>query len=277
MQVVLPAIPDGATFEYDADPRVKLADWITSRNNPWFARNFVNRFWGYTMGRGLVEPLDDLRDTNPPSTPELLDALARDFRDHGFDQKHVLRRILNSRVYQLDSEPTPGSPQDATFYTYYTPRRLMAEQMLEAITPPTNVPDKFGSLPKSIRPIELPDPEVPSYFLDTFGRSKRQVPCECSRSDDSNITQALHLIAGDYLQGKIASPTGRIATLFPLVPPAQILSNIYYATLSRPPSDTELRKAMDFVDARESQTSKRKVLEDLLWVLLNSREFLFNH
>ena len=151
------------------------------------------------MGRGLVEPLDDLRDTNPPSNPELLDALARDFVEHDFDQKHLLRRIVNSRVYQLDSEPAPGTPQDTAFFTFYAPRRLIAEQMLEAITTVSNVPDKFGGLPKGIRPMELPDPEVPSYFLDTFGRSKRQVPCECSRSDDSNITQALHLIAGDAI------------------------------------------------------------------------------
>ncbi len=277
MQVVQPSVPDGGSYDYDGDPRVKLADWLTSKDNPWLARNFVNRFWGYSMGRGLIEPLDDIRDTNPPSIPDLLDALVRDFRDHGFDQKHLLRRIFSSRVYQLDSEPPPGGPRDSTFYAYYSPRRLTAEQLLEAIAVATNVPDKFGGLPKGTRAMELPDPEVPSYFLDTFGRSKRQVPCECSRSDESNITQALHLINGDYLQEKLSSPAGRIATLLPLVPPPQIVSNLYYATLSRAPSDAELQKAMNFVNARESEVSRKKVLEDLMWVLLNSREFIFNH
>ncbi|MGH9786866.1 MAG: DUF1549 domain-containing protein, partial [Terriglobia bacterium] len=178
-EVVRPTVPGGDTFGYEGDPRVKLADWLTSKDNPWFAKNFVNRYWGYLLGRGLVEPLDDIRETNPPSIPELLDALARDFQASGFDQKHMLRTIANSAVYQLDSQPPPGNPSENTFYTFYRPKRLMAEQLLEAVTYATNVADKFGGLPPDIRPTELPDPEVPSYFLDAFGRSRRDVPCEC--------------------------------------------------------------------------------------------------
>ena len=276
-RVVRPTIPDGDTLGYEGDPRVKLADWLTTKDNPWFSRNFVNRYWGYMMGRGLVEPLDDLRSTNPPSIPELLDALAEDFRESGFDQKHILRRIANSRVYQLDSEPPAGSPKDNTFYAFYSPKRLMAEQLLEAITNATDVPDEFSNLPKSIRPIELPDPEVPSYFLHAFGRPRRLEPCECSRSNETNLTQALHLMNGDYLQEKLSAPTGRVATLFHLVPPEQVVSNLYYAALSRPPSPEEFEAAIELVNQRPSREAKRKVLEDLLWVLLNSREFLFNH
>jgi hypothetical protein len=276
-QVVLPSVPDGDHYSYDGDPRVKLADWLTAKNNPWFARNFVNRFWGYMMGRGLVEPLDDMRDTNPPSNPELLGALARDFRDSGFSQKSLLRRIANSRVYQLDSEPAAGNPPDDTFYTFYSPKRLMAEQLLQAIDDATGVPDKFAGLPKGVRPLQLPDPEQPSYFLDTFGRSRRLVACECSRSDETNITQVLHLMNGDYIEKKLVSPSGRIAELAAKGPSEEAVSNLYYAALSRPPSAEELEKATGILKSRLTPESQRKTLEDLLWVLLNSREFLFNH
>ena len=276
-KVIRPSIPGGDTFGYEGDPRIKLADWLTSKNNPWLAKNFANRFWGYVMGRGLIEPLDDIRDTNPPSIPELLDALARDFQESGFDQKHLLRTITNSRAYQLDSRPAPGSPPDNTFYTFYRPTRLLAEQLLDAITYATNSPDKFPNLPADVRPVQLPDPEVPSEFLDLFGRSRRLVPCECSRLNDSNMNQVLSLMNGEYLQEKIASPSGRVASLFQLVPLEQAVPNLYYATVSRPPSGDELARTMEILDQRRNAATKRQALEDLLWVLLNSREFLFNH
>ena len=276
-QVVRPSIPDGDNFPYEGDPRQQLAAWLTADKNPWLARNFVNRYWGYLMGRGLIEPLDDIRDTNPASIPEALQALERDFREHGFDQKRILRTIANSRVYQLDSEPTPQSPRDNMFYTYYTPKRLTAEQLLEAITSATNAPEKYPGLPAGMRPIQLPDPEVTSEFLDTFGRPRRLVPCECSRNNESNVTQALHLMNSDYVQGKIAAPTGRVASLHALVPMDQAVTNFYFATLSRPPSEAETSAAVALVGQRPEGDSRRQVLEDLLWTLLNSREFLFNH
>ena len=276
-QVVRPSIPGGDTFGYEGDLRIKLADWLTSETNPWLARNFANRFWGYVMGRGLIEPLDDIRDTNPPSVPELLDAMAMDLQKSGFDQKHLLRRITNSRAYQLDSRPAPGSPPDNTFYTFYSPKRLLAEQLLDAITYATNSPDKFPNLPADLRPVQLPDPEVPSEFLDLFGRPRRLVPCECSRLNDSNMNQVLSLMNGEYLQEKIASPSGRVASLFQLVPLEQAVANLYYATVSRHPSDDEFSRTMEILGQRRNAETKRQVLEDLLWVLLNSREFLFNH
>ena len=275
--VVRPSIPDGDTFGYEGDPRTKLADWLTSETNPWLARNFANRFWGYVMGRGLIEPLDDIRDTNPPSVPELLEALTKDFQQSGFDQKHILRRITNSRAYQLDSRPAPGSPQDNTFHAFYSPKRLLAEQLLDAITYATNSPDKYPNLPEDMRPIQLPDPEVPSDFLHLFGRHRRLVPCECSRLNDSNMNQVLSLMNGEYLQEKIASRNGRVASLFDLVPLEQAVPNLYYATVSRPPSEEEFAETMKILDQRRNAQAKRQALEDLLWVLLNSREFLFNH
>lgn len=276
-QVVRPSIPGGDTFGYEGDLRIKLADWLTSDTNPWLARNFANRFWGYVMGLGLIEPLDDIRDTNPPSVPELLNALAMDLQKSGFDQKHLLRRITNSRAYQLDSRPAPGSPPDNTFYTFYSPKRLLAEQLLDAITYATHSPDKFPNLPAELRPIQLPDPEVPSEFLDLFGRPRRLVPCECSRLNDSNLNQVLSLMNGEYLQEKIASPSGRVASLSQLVPLEQAVANLYYATVSRPPSGEEFSRTMEILGQRRNAEAKRQVLEDLLWVLLNSREFLFNH
>jgi hypothetical protein len=276
-EVVRPSIPDGDNFPYEGDPREKLAAWLTAKDNPWLARNFVNRYWGYMMGRGLIEPLDDIRDTNPASIPEALKALEKDFGEHGFDQKHILRTIANSRVYQLDSEPPAQSPRDNMFYTYYTPKRLTAEQLLEAINGATNAPEKYPGLPPGMRAIQLPDPEVTSEFLDSFGRPRRLVPCECSRSDESNVTQALHLMNSDFVQGKLAAPGGRVASLHALVPTDQAVANFYYATLSRPPSQWEASAALAMVNERPAGESRRQVLEDLLWTLLNSREFLFNH
>jgi Protein of unknown function (DUF1549)/Protein of unknown function (DUF1553)/Bacterial Ig-like domain (group 2) len=274
---VPPAVLGEKTFSYDGDPREKLADWLTARDNPWFAKNLVNRYWGYMMGRGLVMPLDDLRKTNPASIPELMDALEKDFISHGFDQKHILRTIVNSRVYQLDSEPPHASPSENQFYTYYTVKRLSAEQLLEAIDFVTNTPDKFDGLPEGTRPIQLPDPEVNSYFLNTFGRPNRKVVGEATRNNETNVTQVLHLMNSDYLQQKLSAPSGRVATLIKLLPTAQIVPNIYYATLARPPSKEEYRQAMEFLAECDSADSKKKVVEDLLWTLLNSREFLFNH
>jgi hypothetical protein len=222
-------------------------------------------------------PLDDLRKTNPTSIPELMIALEKDFINHGFDQKHILRRIVNSRVYQLDSEPPPGSPSENLFYTYYNVKRLSAEQLLEAINYATNTPDKFEGLPEGTQPIQLPDPEVTSYFLNTFGRPSRQVVGEATRNNEINVTQVLHMMNSNYLQEKLAAPSGRVATLTKLLPTVQIVPNIYYATLSRPPSSEEYRQAMEFLNECGSTGSKQKVIEDLLWTLLNSREFLFNH
>lgn len=276
-RVIRPTVPDGSSYEYDRDPRIKLAEWLTSKENPWFSKNMVNRYWGYLMGRGLIEPLDDLRETNPPSIPNLLNALARDFAASGFDQKHLLRVIANSRTYQLTSEPAVGSPPSDKFYAFSIVRRLSAEQLLQAINFATHSEDNFQGVSVGTRPIELPDPEVPSEFLDIFGRSRRLVACECSRSGDVNINQVLHLMNSDYLHGKISASTGRVAALSQLVPPEDSIRNLFYATYSRPPSHQELQTANEIMKKTSSPQRRREFLEDLLWTLLNSKEFLFNH
>jgi hypothetical protein len=258
------------------DRRKKLADWMTAPDNRLFARNMANRFWGYLMGRGLVEPLDDLRATNPASNPELLDALADDFVKAKFDLKHLLRTILNSRAYQLSSDPTDANKADAAnvHFTRYTVKRLTAEQLADAIDFATGTREKYVGLPLGTRAIQLPDNEVRSYLLDTFGRPARQVLCECERTTRPNIAQAMHLLNGDFLNRKIADKAGRVEKLVAAkTPTPQAVEELYLATLSRPPTADERAKAEGWV---KSAPTPRDGLQDLLWVLVNSREFLFN-
>jgi hypothetical protein len=275
--VVPPHPLDGPTMDDRFDRRRRLAEWLTAADNPFFARNLVNRFWGYLMGRGLVEPLDDMRATNPASNPELLDALAKDFAAHKFDLKHLLRTILESRAYQLGSLSTPGNAADAAnvYYTRYTVKRLTAEQLADALDFVTGTREKYPGLPLGTRAIQLPDTRVKSFFLDVFGRPPRQITCECERSSQPNIAQALHLLNGDFLNKKIADPAGRIEKLLKAKTPASaIIEELYLATLSRLPRGEEGIQAQRWVGKAPSE---REGFQDLLWVLLNSREFLFNH
>lgn len=273
--VVKPHPFDGPEMDDEFDRRRKLAEWMTASKNPFFAKNIVNRFWGYLMGRGLVEPLDDMRATNPASNPELLEALAKDFVANKYDVKHLLRTIFNSRAYQLASAVTDGNRADAanTHFARYTTKRLTAEQMADAIDFATGTQEKYPGLPLGTRAIQLPDPQVRSYLLDTFGRPARQVVCECERTTQPNIAQAMHLMNGDFLSKKIADSSGRIELLTKAKPEAAI-EELYLATLSRKPSKEELAKAQTWVNGA---TTPKDGLQDLLWVLLNSREFLFNH
>jgi hypothetical protein len=275
--VVPPHPLDGPTLEDRLDRRKKLADWITARENPFFARNIVNRFWGYFMGHGIVEPLDDMRATNPPTNPELLDALAADLVEHRFDLKHLMRTIMNSRSYQLGSAATPGNQADAanTFFARHQVKRLSAEQIADAIDFATGTREKYTGLPLGTRAIQLPDTTVRSYLMDTFGRPARQITCECERTMQPNIAQALHLLNGDFVNKKIAAPKGRIEELLKAKAsmPAAI-EELYLVTLSRPPRPEEVAKVQGLL---ANAPSPSEGLQDLLWVLLNSREFQFNH
>jgi hypothetical protein len=269
--------PAASPWDDRFDRRRKLAEWLTAPDNPLFARNLVNRFWGYLMGRGLVEPLDDLRATNPPSNPELLDALAKDFVAHKYDLKHLLRTILTSRAYQLSSARTPGNEADAAnvYYTRYTVKRLTAEELADALDAVTGTREKYTGLPPGTRAIQLPDTKVRSFLLDVFGRPARQITCECERTSQPNIAQALHLLNGDFLNRKIADPTGRVETLLKAKTPVPaMVEELYLATLSRPPRPEEAAKAAGWIT---SAASPRDGIQDLLWVLVNSREFQFNH
>jgi hypothetical protein len=289
--------PDAA-----GDRRKLLAEWI-SKDNPLFARNLANRYWGYLMGRGLVEPIDDQRITNPPTNPELLDALAKDFVEHKYDVKHLIRTICNSKVYQLSSEADKRNQADTTFYSHYTVKRLPAEVMLDAVNLATGTQEKFDGLPLGTRAIQLPDPAVNSAFLDTFGRAPRVIACECERAAEPNMTQALHLMMSDLVNRKVQDGNNVISKLLTAKKTdAEIVESLYLGTLGRLPKPAEASKAAktisDFVDRPgylpskpiffiqpvalpreqvEKDKDRRAVLEDMLWALLNSKEFVFNN
>ncbi|MBI1312818.1 DUF1553 domain-containing protein [bacterium] len=257
------------------DVRVQLADWITSPDNAFFTRSFVNRYWSYLMGRGLVEPVDDFRATNPPTHPELLDALNADFVAHGLDVKHLLRTICNSRVYQLESVVAPQRDQDGTFYTHRRFSRLSAAVLLDAVDQVCGTHETFPGMPAGTRAQQLPDPQIPSYFLDAFGRSVRSSPCECATSESPDLAQALHLINSVNLNGKISAPDGRLAAALKSDrSDAEIVTELYLTALAREPRPQELEIAIRLVSESDSREAG---FEDLTWTLLNSTAFLFNH
>jgi hypothetical protein len=255
------------------DRRQVLADWLTSRENPLLARNIVNRYMGYLMGRGLVEPIDDLRATNPPSNVELMNALADDFIKSGYNVKHLMRTIMTSRLYQLDSKPTRDNARDDRYYSHYLVKRIPAEPLLDAIIQVTGVPTKFAKVPLGTRAIELPDAVYTNYFLVTFGKPKRAGVCECERVSDPNLAQALHTLNSERIEEKIGSPAGRIAKLLAAKKPHdEIVTELYLTALCRSPTAAERAACRSLLT--ESPTPKA-YYEDLLWSLINSKHFLF--
>ncbi len=264
---------EGEPTDHPLDRRIALADWLTAKDNTYFARSIVNRYMSYLLGRGLVEPVDDLRSTNPPTNPELMDALAKHFAESGFDLKQLIRVIMTSRLYQLDSQPTEQNVLDQRFYSHYHVKRLPAEPLLDAIDQVTGSPTKFKNLPAGTRATELPDAEYPNYFLNTFAKPRRASVCECERSPDENLVQALHTLNGDTLTTKLADSNGRIARLINEKKSAEaIVQELYHAALCRPPSDAELQTSIEYV--KESPTPQEGY-EDILWGLMNSKYFLF--
>ncbi len=280
----LPPTPlDGQALSLDspADRRAAFAKWLTSPSNPYFARALVNRVWGNFMGRGLVHPVDDLRATNPASNEELLSALTKDFVEHGYDVQHLIRTIMNSGAYQLSSEANATNQNDDIFYSKYIVKRLPAEVILDAMSQVTGVPTKFTGYPDGTRAMQLPDSQVTSPFLTSFGRPPRNVCDSSERSSDPNVAQALHVINGDTLNKKISSPDGYAALFLKLgLSERRIVDQIYLSAYSRYPTDAE-RQAITTTLAQSWSDSKgdgrRQALEDLLWAMLTSKEFLFNH
>lgn len=257
------------------DLRRPLAAWLVAKDNPYFARNVVNRTWSYFLGTGIVESVDDMRATNPASNPDLLDALAADFVANGFDLRKLMRAIMTSRVYQLSSAPRPENVADTRFYPHYNVKRLPAEVLLDAIDYATLTREKFAGVPEGTRAIELPDPNYASYFLDTLGRPKRVIACECERTADPNLAQVLQVANGELLQRKLTDKAGRLTTLSEdKVAVDDAIRELYLVTLSRPAVDAEIQSCRTII---EKAPNRREGLEDVLWSLVNSREFLFNH
>jgi hypothetical protein len=235
------------------------------------------------MGRGLVDPEDDMRETNPPTNPELLDALAKDFIESGFDLKHLIKTITVSRTYQLEAAPNQYNAVDKQHYSRYYPKRLTAEALYDAVHLTLGAQSKFDGLPPGIRAVALPDNSYnsSSYFLTVFGRPEASSSCECERSQDASLAQSLHLLNSKDLQDKLASDSGRAARL--AADPrsdAEKMSELYYIAFSRPPSDQEIKIGVEHIarkTAAAQEKGKRQAYEDILWALINTKEFLFNH
>ncbi|MDB5310970.1 MAG: hypothetical protein JWO38_5172 [Gemmataceae bacterium] len=262
-------------FSPDEDPRHALVDWMAKPENPFFARALVNRMWGHFLGRGLYHEVDDLRDTNPPSNPDLLDALAKDFVGHRFDVKHVIRTILNSRVYQLSADPTDDNKNDRQNFARYYARRLPAEVFLDAVNASCGTKGGFSGVSVNARAIDLPHEGFGSYFLDTFDRPKRVTVCECERSTGATLGQVLLLANSDEIENKIGEGNGRVAKLMKDKKPAkEIVAELYLTAYSRPPTSVELNRTLDYI---ATAADKHKAVEDVLWAILNSKEFMFNH
>jgi hypothetical protein len=262
-------VPAGLT---QGDPRARLAAWLTAPDNPWFARLVANRLWKHYLSRGLVEPEDDLRSTNPATNEELLAYLARQVVEFGFDLKAVSRLILNSRVYQLSAVPNDTNRDDEQNFSHHYVKRLPAEVLLDAVSAVTEVPEKFPGRALGTRAVELWDNRLPSYFLEIFGRSERTSPCACGRSGEPTMAQALHLLNAPEVEHKVASPTGRVARLLRArLTEAQLVEELCLAALSRPPGEKERRVAKELF----GQAPAAEAARDFLWALLNSYEFLF--
>jgi hypothetical protein len=278
----LPPRPlDGEPLALEAslDRREHLAQWLTSPANPLFARTVVNRVWGNFFGRGLVDPVDDLRSTNPASNEELFAAVARDFVAHRFDVKHLIRTIMNSAAYQRSSAATALNADDEKYGSRYLPRRLPAEVILDAFSQVTGVPEAFDGYPAGTRALQLADTRVKSYFLTAFGRPERVATSSGERQQDPTLTQALHAINGETLNRKLMSAEGTLARrIAEGARDGEIVRGLYLSALSREPTEAEQRAVAQTL-ARDagSPENRRIVLEDLAWAVLTSKEFLFNH
>ena len=257
------------------DPRHALVDWMSMPDNPFFARALVNRYWKHFFGRGIVDPEDDMRVTNPPSNPALLDALAKSFVDSKFDLKELVRTICKSSLYQLSSEPNEYNKTDKLNFSSYYPRRLNAEPLYDAINQVAGTTVNFSGMPVGTRAVQLPDSGFNDYFLLVFGKPQAESACECERSAEANLAQSLHLLNSTDIQGKLASGNGRIAALLADTEATdeQRITELYYWAYSRPPRDDEMQLILTYM---ANQTNKRLAYEDTLWALFNTKEFLFN-
>jgi len=256
--------------------REAVAGWLASPENPWFAKNVVNIVWAHFNGVGIVDPVDDIRVSNPPSNPELLDALAEKFVSYQYDFKKLVRDICTSRTYQLATRTNETNATDTRNFSHAMIRRVRAEVLLDCISQVTGTPNKFKGLPLGARAVQIADGNTSNYFLTTFGRATRATVCSCEVKMEPNLSQALHLLNGDTTQQRIRQGKLVETLLQEKKTPAEIINQLYLTVLSRPPTDREREKLLAAVgDSQPPQT--RETLEDVFWALLNSKEFIFNH
>jgi hypothetical protein len=271
---------DGAPSEVGLgeDPRHKLVDWMVGAKNPFFARAVANRYWAHFFGRGIVDPLDDMRVTNPPSNPDLLDALAKDLVEHKYSLKHLIKTIVKSRTYQLSAMPNEYNKNDKRAYARYYPHRMSAEVLFDAVNQVTDSPAAFAGLPQDKhapkRAIMLPDESFVSYFLDVFGRPQRISACECERVSEANLAQALHLLNSEEVQGKIARPGGRADQMVKdKRSDKEKVEELFLWAFGRLPTDEQMDLAMDNINLHSD--NKKIAYENIIWALINSKEFIF--
>jgi len=261
----------------DDDARHSLVDWMSAPDNPFFAKALVNRYWKHFFGRGLVDPEDDMRVTNPASNPELLDALAQSFKDSKFDLKHVIRSICNSTTYQLSANPNEWNRDDKQNFSRYYPKRLNAEVLLDSIDQVTGTATNFSGVPAGTRAVQLPDNAFNSYFLTVFGRPEASSACECERSGEANLAQSLHLLNSSEIQGKLTNGNGNAAKFAAdkSKEDQAKIRNLYLLAFSREPIPEELGIATAHIEKHKD--NKKIAYEDIVWALVNTKEFLFNH
>jgi hypothetical protein len=286
-EMLSPKFLDGASVPVGAeqDARAVLADWLTRKDNPFLARAAVNRIWAHLLGRGIIDPVDDIRSSNPPSNPALLDALAKDFVEHGYDQKRLIRTILNSRTYQLAARTTPSNAADTQNFSHYLPRRLTAEQFSDAVTQVSGVRDTFQgriigtgtvALPSGgVRASQIPDRLLSSEMMNLFGRPRGESSCACERNEETSIAHALHLINNKGLIDRLNNPGGNVAKLVKTagLSDEQLVEELFVLVVCRPPSDNEKAAVL-----KHFAVNKRAdAALDVAWALLNTKEFLFNH
>ncbi len=277
-EVMKPKPPDGPVCDSGekADPRAALADWMTNPKNPFFAKAAVNRVWAVFFGRGFVEPVDDFRVSNPPTNEPLLNALAEDFAEHGYELKHLIRRITSSRLYQLSSTPNEFNLADTKNFSRSLRRRLPAEVLLDAVNDVTGLPDEFNGCPPGTRAVQTWSYKINSQFMDAFGRPNSSSDCPCERDLRTSVVQSLHMMNSKRLQEKLAHADGRVKKLAESqLAPEAIVAELYFATVSRPPTAGELRTATAAFNAKDA--TRQTAAEDVLWALLNSAEFVLNH
>jgi hypothetical protein len=273
---------DALTPSADDDPRQLLADWMTDPKNPFFARAVANRYWAHFFGRGIVDPPDDMRVTNPPSNPELLDALAADLVANKFSLKALVRTICKSRTYQLSADPTPLNAGDTQSFARFYPRRLPAEVVFDAVCQVTLAPADFNGLPHDRhapdRAVELPDESFASYFLDVLGRPQRISACECERTGEASLAMTLHLLNSQEVQDKIGKSGGRAEQLArDPRPDAEKVDELFLLAVGARPDAGQRELALAHL-SRHTKDAKDKKLawENVIWALLNSKAFLFN-
>ena len=277
-EIMKPWLPQTGSIETkpDEDRRPAFVTWLVDAKNPYFAKIEANRIWSQMFARGIVDPIDDFRDSNPPSNEPLLEALAKDFAESGFDRKHLMRTILNSKTYQASSETSEWNAKDTKYFSHQSPRMLSAEQLLDAINHVTGLTQTFAGLPADMKATQLPAPDVAkNAFLKVFGQPERSTVCACERADDSNLGMAIELFNGPLVYEKLRDAGNRFRKSYNAgVALPDVIRELYLAALCRPPNESELEASLKHCQSRGDLVSG---LEDLCWVLLNTDEFLFQH